>query len=360
MVTEQTPAVARVQDIVTTFRPCRLFKAPSPSIYTSIDFDDSGEFLLASRSDDTIQLFNTKAGQHAKELKSQKYGNALARFTHHSTSIIYASTKHNDDIRYLSMHDNSFIRYFKGHTGRVTSLAVSPSNDQFMSASMDNTVKLWDCRSPNAQGQLNFTSPYFTAYDASASVIAIASSPAQAVCLYDLRNYDKPPFGAFDLIDIERQFQSQGQQPATGWTGIEFSNNGKYLMVATNGPGHYVLDAFTGELVHYLSKPTGADYSHFAPGNELPHALGDGHTPSYIQSSACFSPDGRFVVGANGKQTGLQVWDCAEEKKPDSILEPTSELPSQKAAKVVAYNPRHNLLASAEKEMMMWLPDPDM
>jgi hypothetical protein len=79
-------AATKVSDVIYTYRPPRKFPAPSGSHYTSIDFDDTGEFLLLSRSDDTIQLFNTKAGAHAKESKSQKYGSALAKFTHLSIS----------------------------------------------------------------------------------------------------------------------------------------------------------------------------------------------------------------------------------------------------------------------------------
>lgn len=157
-------ATTKISDVIHTYRPSRRFPSPAGTNYTSVDFDDTGEFLLLSRSDDTIQLFNTKAGAHAKEVKSEKYGSALAKFTHNSTSIIYASTKVDDGIRYLSMHDNTFIRYFRGHTGRVTSLCLSPGNDQFLSASLDNTVKLWDCRSSSAQGQLDFESPYLTAF----------------------------------------------------------------------------------------------------------------------------------------------------------------------------------------------------
>jgi COMPASS component SWD2 len=60
---------------------------------TSLDFDDTGELAIVARTDDTLQIYNCKEGKHAKELKSQKYGVHLARFTHHSSSILYASTK---------------------------------------------------------------------------------------------------------------------------------------------------------------------------------------------------------------------------------------------------------------------------
>lgn len=60
---------------------------------TSLDFDDTGELAIVARDDDTLQIYNCKEGKHAKELKSQKYGVHLARFSHHAQSIIYASTK---------------------------------------------------------------------------------------------------------------------------------------------------------------------------------------------------------------------------------------------------------------------------
>ncbi|KAK5167739.1 uncharacterized protein LTR77_007438 [Saxophila tyrrhenica] len=349
----------KVSDVIHTYRPSRKFPTPG-NHYTSIDFDDTGEFLLLSRSDDTIQLFNTKAGQHAKELKSQKYGSALARFTHNSTSIVYASTKVDDGIRYLSMHDNSFIRYFKGHTARVTSLSMSPGNDQFLSAGLDNTVKLWDCRSSMAQGQLDFESPYLTSFDPSGSVIAIASPPAQTVHLYDYRNYDKPPFATFDLLSLEQSLSaSHGQKPAQGWTGMEFSNNGKYILLSTNGPGHYILDAFSGDMVAYLHRASGST-QRLAPGDDLESA-GTGST--YLQSDATFAPDGQFVIGGNGGQAGLLVWDLRElmtnAPDGDKILEPKWDLPSQKPAAVVAHCPRLNLIASADRDVLLWVPDPD-
>lgn len=344
--------LTKVSDIISSFRPSKQFK--SPATYTSLDFDDSGEFSLLARTDDTIQLYNVRAGAHAKELKSQKYGAALARFTHNSTNIIYASTKVDHGIRYLCMHDNSFIRYFRGHEARVTSLCLSPSNDTFLSASLDDTVRLWDCRTPNAQAQLNFHSAYLTAFDPSATVIAIASPPAQTVCLYDLKNYDKAPFASFDLLETEKKYaKSHGMREGEGWSGMEFSNNGKYLLITTNGPGHWVLDAFDGKLLHLLHRPSGST-PFLAPGDQLPTS--DSSTTTYTQADAAFSPDGRYVLSGNGGQTGLLVWDM---EANGTVLEPMCDLPSQRPASVVAYNPRHNLVASAEKEVLLWLPDPD-
>ena len=37
-------------------------------------------------------------------------------------------------LRYHSLHDNQYLRYFRGHTGRITTLTMSPKNDLFMSA----------------------------------------------------------------------------------------------------------------------------------------------------------------------------------------------------------------------------------
>lgn len=73
-----------------------------------------------------------------------------------------------DGIRYLSLHDNNYVRYFKGHKKkcvlpcsphhssslgepRVVSLQMSPQDDTFLSGATDDTVRLWDLRTQNAQ-----------------------------------------------------------------------------------------------------------------------------------------------------------------------------------------------------------------
>jgi COMPASS component SWD2 len=340
---------------------------------TSLDFDDSGELAIVSRTDDTLQIYNCKEGKHAKELKSQKYGAHLARFTHHSSSILYASTKIDgeirpriiphrrtnqiqDGIRYLSSHDNSYIRYYRGHTDTVTCISLSPSTDEFLSCSQDNTVRMWALNSANAKGQLNLTAPYFAAYDPSATVIAVASPPTHSILLYDLRNYDKPPFSTFDLADMERRFNPNGA--GRNWSKIEFSNDGKSLVVATTGPGHFVLDAFEGTLKHFCVRKGGRSERR-APGEPAQSSRPPG------QGDVCFSPDGQFLIGGSGKDDGLVAWDVhSDSSANENLLHHFTDLPVPSQAhgrvEVIGYNQRSNLICTADKDFMIWLPDPEL
>lgn len=72
-----------------------------PPRVLSIDYNDDGELLMTSASDETIQIYNVREGKHEKSLVSKKYGVKLAKFTHTSSSIIYASTKQNSTMSSL-------------------------------------------------------------------------------------------------------------------------------------------------------------------------------------------------------------------------------------------------------------------
>ena len=146
---------------------------------------------------------------------------AHLRFTGAGTTVVHASTKENglspvaftetlnvaDVIRYLSLHENKYIRYFTGHKSRfassrgpsrpypprtrVTSIDISPSEDSFLSSSLDGTARLWDARSANCQGVLHCGEGQSLAtYDPKGVVFAIGSNPS-TVSLYDARNHDK-------------------------------------------------------------------------------------------------------------------------------------------------------------------------
>lgn len=123
------PPVSNLCDVVSTFRPTKVVHRPCVSRQRcvvssaadgglgplqllrredikdgrpqphvlSIDYDDDGELLMTSSSDETIHIYGVKEGRHEKSLLSKKYGVKLAKFTHTSSSIIYASTKQNSE-----------------------------------------------------------------------------------------------------------------------------------------------------------------------------------------------------------------------------------------------------------------------
>lgn len=129
--------------------------------------------------------------RHTKTLYSKKYGVHLARFTHRSSAILYASTKEDDTIRYHSLHDNKYLQYFRGHKRRVVSLEMSPVDDTFLSGAVDDAVRLWDLRSPSAQGHLRVKGHPVVGYDPSGAVFAVALNERNAVLLYDIKKLDQ-------------------------------------------------------------------------------------------------------------------------------------------------------------------------
>jgi COMPASS component SWD2 len=141
-----------------------------------------------------------------------------------------------------------------------------------------------------------------------------------------------------------------------GWTKLEFSNDGKSLLVGTRGNGHFLLDAFEGNLKAYLRKPSGG--TRRAAAGEAPGVGKAASGPASLESSGdcCFAPDGRYVL--SGSKKDVLVWDTLSTPGENKVLEPTWTLPDKREAAVLAFNPRYNFFASGDQELLFWLPDP--
>lgn len=238
----------------------------------------------------------------------------------------------------------------------MTSINLCPADDTFVSSARDDSVLMWDLRSPNYQGKLKIHAPYLTAYDPSASVIAIASPPTHTIHLYDVRNYDKPPFATFDLLEYASRFLGgQGGE----WTKMEFTNDGKNLIVSTTGCGHFVLDAFEGTLTHFAYRKAGHS-GRLGPGSSRPGGNSrSADAPTIGQGDTCVSPDGQYLLGGSA-ENGILVWDISRTPTPNLYLEPIETLPCAAKAPIIGYNPRSNVLASADKDFYLWQPDRDL
>jgi COMPASS component SWD2 len=258
----------------------------------------------------------------------------------------------NNTIRYLSTHDNSYLRYFEGHEDNVTCLALHPGNDNFLSCSEDNTVRLWDAGTKNACGKLLLHGAYLAAWDPSGNVFAIGSPTAQTILLYDFRNYDKEPFATFDLLHHSHELTPNSV--AKVWNKLEFSNDGKSLLLGTTGHGHFLMDAFDGGLKAFLQRDRGGTRRLGAGGHNAEDvAPSEALQPS--SGDACFTPDGRYVISGSKKENIL-VWDTLA-LAANKRLKPIHELEFKSEAAVLASNPRYNFFASGDKELVFWVPD---
>ncbi|KAH9481653.1 WD repeat-containing protein 82 [Psilocybe cubensis] len=350
--------------------------APPARSVTGICFDDRGDQLITAGEDETFKLYSCKSGKLTKTFYSKKYGVDLPRFTHKNTAILHASTKEDDTIRYHSLHDNKYLQYFRGHKARVVSLEVSPIDDGFMSGSMDNTVRLWDLRTPNCRGLLTLPNNSVVAYDSSGMVFAVAVNEYSRILLYDTANYDKAPFITILLEDPALALKSYPPRPIC-MTSLSFSTNGKYLLVGCSSDTHYILDAFDGFLIAKLEGHIGLERTRINAQLDIKPSKG------ISGEEVSWTPDSKYVIG--GSLDGrIFIWDITNlpprpdpeptiPSRPDTILSSRAEAERKKfpvrlnpivaldahpgPSRCVKFNPRLAMMASAGTELAFWLPD---
>lgn len=283
----------------------------------SLEFSRDGSVLCCASDDESIRIYNMELGTESMKLNSKKYGVDLVKFTNSNRTVLHASKKPglNDTIRYLSLGENSYLRYFKGHQGQIVSLSVSPSDDGFLSAAEDNTVRLWDLRSTNALGTITKMKRISACFDPAGIVIAVASS-INTVNLYDRRAFDKEPFA---VSKIER--------PPFEWSQIEIDRSGKYIYALTDRSA-LLIDAFDGKLLEEFHHPNPAEYL----------------------TSLAMSPDSEYLTAgtSDGK---MLTW------KARSPAQPLLTLEGHKAAVMgVKWNPTKAIIASGDTQVRFWIP----
>lgn len=303
--------------VAQSFQVAKVFDENKARI-NAIDFSLSGELLITSSDDDSIQLYNPVDGTHQRTLYSKKYGVSQIRFTHGGTTVVHASTKENDTIRYLSLHDNKYVRYFQGHKKRVTSIDVSPSDDTFLSASTDGTVRLWDVRSSNCQGVVHCGEGLTVASFGSDGLVFAIGVNRTTICMYDSRQYEKGPFSKIECA----------QNP---WIGMKFSPDGRTLMFNDMHGYINLYDAFS-----YVKKC----------------AIYVGGNIDTADAEVSFTPDSRYIM-AGTVDNSIKMWHV------DDGAELATLLGHNDFVGPVKFNPRYMSFASADTTLALWMPSTD-
>ncbi|CAK9435558.1 uncharacterized protein LODBEIA_P02850 [Lodderomyces beijingensis] len=348
--TNSSSALHITQDALASCRESKFFNYHQGASITSLDFDDTGQYLISSGIDKSIQLYDCYKGIHYKDIQSQKYGVHSAQFTHEGLNCLYASTPdptasdgNENVIRYLSLSTNQYIRYFKGHKAQVSNLEVNPVNNTFMSSSYDGTVKFWDLNTSSATGSIGTGSNTIAGYDPHGIVVAIGKGPQKdaklgTVALYDLKTFDRGPFLSAEIPCMPRQL----------WNKLEFSNNGRLILVSTDTCEHYILDAFSLKLMAIIRLTYRRDDRWMS--TKYPYS-----------GCCCFTPCGKFVLVGSPKHI-VHIFDVSELKqdaeKPTIFSRSADVLKSAHGIpKIVLFNPRLFTFATADVGVSLWQPN---
>ena len=321
--------VALDVEAVSRMSPGRFFRDHASAV-NALDFHHTEDALVTTGDDDAIHLYNTNTGVKTKTLYSKKYGCSNVCFTHSAAAVIYSSRskgaggKAIDDhaVRYHSLHDNTYLRYFKGHKGRVvavgaddgvirvvstaaaqqvllkghtdavTSIAMSATNDNFLTASADLTVRLWDLRTPKCCAAIpQCPAIPYVAYDSQGEVFAVTEGDG-AIKLYGTGSYSKGAFAQFDAFhDRNGNYLFNPNEPPPAVSCVKFSPSGERMLVVS-GNFITILNAFNGEHIMRIRVPGSGEQQHAV-------------TPM----EASFSPDGEFVV-SGGADSRIHVWSA--------------------------------------------------
>ncbi|MFS8980799.1 TIR domain-containing protein [Cupriavidus necator] len=206
------------------------------------------------------------------------------------------------------------IAQFTGHQGRVHSAAFSPDGQRVLTASDDNTARVWDARTGQMTVQLTgHQGPVRSAAFSPNGQRVVTASEDNTARVWDARTG-------------QMIAQLAGHQEAV--RSAAFSPNGQRVVTASEDNTARVWDARTGQMIAQLAGHQEAVRSAaFSPGGQRVVTASEDHTAQVWEVttgkqiavlsghqqpvvSASFSPDGQRVVTASWDKTA-RVWDAA-------------------------------------------------
>ena len=174
---------------------------------------------------------------------------------------------------------------FRGHTSSVFSASFSPDGKRIVSASGDNTIRIWDAETGRQVGQPleGHTRTVKSAFFSPDGKQIVSASADKTIRIWD--------------AETGRQIGQLLEGHKDYVTLASFSPDGKRIVSASADKTIRIWDAETGQQI----------------GQPL-----EGHTSSV--ESASFSPDGKRIVSASADNT-IRIWDAETGRQVGQPLE---------------------------------------
>lgn len=312
------PPIPFNEEAISSLKTCNLLKFHELPI-NNISVNKDGTLYLTSGNDNKICVYSLLKNEKIRQLVNKSHGCDKAIFTHHTEAILCASKK-DYRIMYWCLHNNKILFSFLGHSDNIIDLCMNPYNDLFISTSTDKTSRLWDLNKRTCL--CIFQNSQCAVFDNTGKVLASSTySMDKETERYEnfinLYNIEKPeninqgkPFDVFSI-------KSSGYIKQ-----LKFTNNGDYLIGVTDN-FLYIIDAVNGKIVHDIEV-----------NDEI----------------------NTFDITINSKFIALACASCVLIYSIDGNLIKTCEF-HIKNCECVAFNPKYVIMATADSNLVFWIPD---
>ena len=231
--------------------------------------------------------------------------------------------------------------------------------DEFLTASADGTVRLWDLRNPACNGVIRCGTTPCVASDLQGLIFAAATDDGE-LKLYDARKYGQGPFIDFQVGSVD---PGTGKRPRV--TCAKFSPDGEGVLCVAGGT-MYIIDAFKGDELMRIN--VGAETGTFI--SILVWAITCRMTSCFVcftggmgqgkdaagatgnNLEACWTPDNKCLL-SGGADSRVHVWSAVNGAKVATWGARHAGIPSS-----VRWAPGMMLAASActEGGCALWIP----
>jgi len=285
----------------------------SESEITNLDFSPDGHYLLSASN--TINLINVFRGSIEKTIQSPA---SLIHFTNHPSGFLSSSQASLD---YWSLQSVHKIHSFP--FSNLTSLDMSPKNDTFLASDVKK-LTLFDLNQKKKFADLEISESMgniISKFDPSGLIFIVAYSIISegkyknVVQVFDSRKYSQ---GAFSVWVFE------GAEIISA----DFSFDGQYILINSKSGVLTLIDSISGKIKNVFKDFIGNSYC-----------------------NAVFSPDSKyFFVGCekNFGVVGAAVDSCQKVHEVKGNV---------KSVKCLAWNPEYCVMATANEDLLLWVPD---
>ena len=294
-----------------------------------LKFHPRGEVVAALNDRNQVSFYAANTGTWNFAVQNNAYGISNFEFTHHEYSLLHSTKNRKTNVVfYLSAYDNRYLRQFQGTAGAVTSISMSPSEDQFLSASDKGEVFKWDFRAQKccAKVQLPDSCHATATYNCAGDIYYVIGGNG-TMYSFESRMHGKPITDNFEPIEDIKAGKVRS---------IKCFPSEEVLVTMESGKVH-IVDVFESDIKYsiqcFADGNAGAEKADWMSDWEhptVPSITGDGR---YIVGNA--RSDGRSIVVHEGPMVPVEpnlrrsvLWKSMMHPTPITAIaaSPTSEL----------------------------------